>query len=129
MDGELGARLEAILSDPQQMEKITQMAMGLMGSAAPAGDSGEGSGTQAAPAPPAPGGGVLDSLGDTRLLSALGKAFSGGTEKNRSTALLVAMRPYMRPEKQEKLDRAMQIARMVHIAGAVMREYGGANGL
>ena len=128
MDGELGAKLETILSDPEQMEKITQMAMGLMGSAAPASDSGSES--DAAPAAAAaPSGGILDSLGDTRMLSALGKAFSGGAEKSRSTALLVAMRPYMRPEKQEKLDRAMQIARMVHIAGAVMKEYGGANGL
>ena len=129
MDGELGAKLEAILSDPAQMEKITQMAMGLMGSAAPAEDSSAGSNAPPAATAPATPGSVLDSLGDTRLLSALGKAFSGGTEKSRSTALLVAMRPYMRPEKQEKLDRAMQIARMVHIAGAVMKEYGGANGL
>ena len=127
MDGELGAKLEAILSDPQQMEKITQMAMGLMGSTATASDSAGAA--LSADTPPAPSASVLDSLGDTRLLSALGKAFSGGTDKNRSTALLVAMRPYMRPEKQEKLDRAMKIARMVHIAGAVMKEYGGTNGL
>ena len=127
MDGELGAKLEAILSDPQQMEKITQMAMGLMSSTATASDSAGDA--PSADTPPALSAGVLDSLGDTRLLSALGKAFSGGTDKNRSTALLVAMRPYMRPEKQEKLDRAMKIARMVHIAGAVMKEYGGTNGL
>lgn len=127
MDGELGARLESILSDPAQMEKITQLAMGLMGSeTAPA--SGEVSQTPPTPAPTGAGD-ILGSLGDTRLLSALGKAFSGGGEKNRSTALLVAMRPYMRPEKQEKLDRAMKIAQMVHVAGAVMKEYGGTDGV
>lgn len=117
MDGELGDRLNAILSDPAQMEKIAQMAKGLMGQS---GAQGE------APASPAAAPVEAGSQGDARLLSALGKLFSGGQEgSSRSTALLVAMRPYMRPEKQEKLDRAMKIARMVHIAGAVMREYGG----
>jgi hypothetical protein len=67
------------------------------------------------------------SAGDGQLLSSLGKLFGQKKEKSRSTALLMAMRPYMRPEKQEKLDRAMNIAQMVHIAGAVMEAYGGGN--
>ena len=59
-------------------------------------------------------------------MSKLGRAFAGeGLGKSRSTALLMAMRPYMKPEKQEKLDRAMQIARMANIAGLVMNQYGG----
>ncbi|MCD8116100.1 MAG: hypothetical protein LUE21_03110, partial [Oscillospiraceae bacterium] len=116
MDSDLGDKISAILSDPEQMEKITQMAKGLMGQtdARPA--------EEAAPAADTATGGLAALGGDTKLLSALGSAFSGGQEKNnRSTALLMAMRPYMRPEKQEKLDRAMKIARMVHIAGAVMQ--------
>lgn len=116
MDGDLGAKLEAVLSDPAQMEKLTQMAKGLMGQmGGPAADS--------APEPPAAGDQLRE--GDAKFLSAIGKAFAGGGGTSRSTALLLAMRPYMRPEKQEKLDRAMKIARMANIAGAVMREYGG----
>ena len=124
MDGDLGTALQSILSDPGQMEKLTQMAQGLMGQlgqSAPAGDA-------QIPQSDPPAASVLDSLAlpsDTRLISALGKAFAGGGGKSRSTALLVAMRPYMRPEKQEKLDRAMKIAQMVNVAGVVMREYGG----
>ena len=116
MDGELGDKLQQILSDPGQMEKLSKMAQELFG----------GSPAQEAQAAPAAGKGPEP---DARLLAALGKAFSGGGDRGRSTALLAAMRPYMKPEKQEKLDKAMQIARMVHIAGAVVKEYGDGHGL
>ncbi len=116
MDGELGERLQAVLSDPAQMEKLSQMARDLFGQ--PDAGQTEPAAEKAADAPQP----------DAKFLSAIGKAFAGG-ERSRSTALLLAMRPYMRPEKQEKLDRAMQVARMAHIAGAVMRQYGDGHGL
>ena len=120
MDGDLGARLESILSDPDQMAKITEMAKGLMGQM--------GQTPPETPAPETATESAAVPAADTKLLSALGRAFSGGG-KTRSTALLMAMRPYMKQEKQEKLDRAMKIAQMVNIAGTVMREYGGGNGI
>lgn len=116
MDGELGAALEGILSDPAQMEKLSQMAKELFGR------TGESAGGERPSAPPES---AQAPPMDTKLLTALGRAFSGQKEPSRSTALLMAMRPYMKPEKQEKLDRAMKIARMAGIAGAVAREYGG----
>ena len=123
MDGDLGQMLQSVLSDPEQMARITQMAQGLMGQGqataetAPAGP----------PAPPAPSaaGGTGFSQPDAGVLSALVRSFAPNAGKSRSTALLMAMRPYMKPEKQEKLDRAMRIAQMAHIAGAVVRQYGG----
>lgn len=117
MDGDLAARLEAVLSDPAQMEKLSEMAKGLFAQSS----DGQGEGEQ----PPAEKPSEIPPM-DTKFLSAIGKAFAAGNgEKSRSTALLLAMRPYMKPEKQEKLDRALQVARMAHIAGAVMKEYGG----
>lgn len=125
MDGELGERLQAILSDPAQMEKLSEMAKGLFGQA--------GGGDGPAPEPAAEKTAEKSAIPtgeDARFLSAIGKAFAvGGGERSRSTALLMAMRPYMKPEKQEKLDKAMQIARMAHIAGAVMKQYGDGHGL
>ena len=129
MDGELGERLQAILSDPAQMEKLSEMAKGLFGQA--------GGGDAPAPEPAAEKTAektaeksAIPTGEDARFLSAIGKAFAvGGGERSRSTALLMAMRPYMKPEKQEKLDKAMQIARMAHIAGAVMKQYGDGHGL
>ena len=122
MDADLSAQIGAILSDPGQMEKLTEMAKGLFGQMGGAGEAGG-----AETALPESTGAV--PAGDAKFISALGKAFAAGGEKSRSTALLVAMRPYMKQEKQAKLDRAMQIARMVHIAGAVMKQYGDGHGV
>lgn len=116
MNGDIGAMLESVLSDPEQMQKITEMARGLMGESRDDGDRGSEEKQYKGSERP----GV-----DPGMLSMLGGMFGGKQPQTRSTALLMAMRPYMRPEKQEKLDRALKIARIVHIASAVMKEYGG----
>lgn len=118
MNGDLGAMLESVLSDPQQMGKIAEMARGLMGET-----QSTDAGKQDIPAASTEGK-ELSGI-DAGLFSALGKMLGSQQNQSRSTALLMAMRPYMRPEKQEKLDRALKITRIVHIAGAVMKEYGG----
>ena len=116
MDGDLGSLLSSVMSDPEQMAKLSAMAQSLLGGT----DAGAPSPEPPAPAvQPAP---VSSGL-DGGLTAALGKALgslSGRGGSSRSAALLGAMRPYMRPEKQEKLDRALQIARMVHVASAVL---------
>lgn len=123
MDGDIGAMLQSVLSDPEQMARLTQMAQGLMGGGAPA---QEPSPSVAGPPSAAP---ATDAQRDARLLSSLGRLFSQNTGQSRSTALLTAMRPYMRPEKQEKLDRAMKLAGMARVVSEVMREIGGNHGV
>lgn len=115
MDGDIGQMLQSVLSDPAQMEKLTAVAQSLMG----------GTAKQEDEPPPEPAAPSQPPHPEARLLTAIAKLTGQKAEPSRSAALLSAMRPYMRPEKQEKLDRAMQIARMVRIAGTVMREWGG----
>ena len=115
MNDELGSMLESVLSDPQQMGKIAEMARSLMGGA---------SGAETRKEEPGPVENMGGSSGGSAF-SVIGELLGGKQSQSRSTALLMAMRPYMRPEKQEKLDRAMKIARIVHVAGSVMKEYGG----
>lgn len=117
MENDFGAMLESVLSDPAQMEKIASMAQSLMGSAAQTSEKGESSTSKNTQ--------DVFSGESGSIFSLLGKAFKGSYPKSRSTQLLLAMRPYMRTEKQEKLDRAIKIAEIVHIAGFVMKEYGG----
>lgn len=125
MDGDLGAMLQSVLSDPEQMAKIGQMAQSLMGNG---GESPPPEPSEPSPAPSPPP--SQPPVGEGRVLAALTKALSGGGGSSRSTALLTAMRPYLRPEKQAKLDRAMEIAKMARIAGMVMGQLGGdRNGL
>lgn len=118
MDGDIGQMLQSVLGDPEQIRKITAMAQSLMSSETEPG-------TSSIPEPVTSPGKTLGSGSEAKLLSALSGMMGQKGEQSRSAALLSAMRPYMRPEKQEKLDRAMQIARMVRIAGTVMREWGG----
>ena len=55
----------------------------------------------------------------------LGKLMGGGGKQSKSEALLQAMRPYLRPTRQEKLEKAIRISRLLRLAGTVMKEYGG----
>lgn len=50
-----------------------------------------------------------------------------GTE-DRNTALLNALRPFLREEKQSRLDRAIQIARMTKLIRAALGVLGGKEG-
>lgn len=121
MDEGLEARLGAILSDPQQMEKISSLATQLMG--------GAGLNKAGASVPSA----LTDAEGtvsDQRALSGglgsvMEKLMGGGGKQSKSEALLLAMRPYLRPGRQEKLEKALRVSRMLRLAGTVMKEYGG----
>ena len=42
---------------------------------------------------------------------------------DKQTALLKALRPYLRPERQDRLDRAIQTARMVKAAKQAMKQF------
>lgn len=130
-------KLNAILADPDAMGKIMSLAQSLDGEAAP--------NDQDTPEePPALSGDQADTSPD---LSGLLSAFTGGSggegldpkllqlagrllsEWNRpddhKTALLAALRPYVKPERYAKVDRAIQIARfsrLIRVALAALRE-------
>lgn len=109
MNEELEARLGAILSDPQQMEALKAMANSLMGGAS------EPETETAEQTPEAGDGGLLARL----------KKLSGGGRASESEQLLRAMQPYMRPQRRTRIDRALKLTRLIGIAAAVMRQYGG----
>ncbi|MDO4990430.1 MAG: hypothetical protein Q4E45_07995 [Eubacteriales bacterium] len=105
--GELEVRLNSILSDPGQMEKIAGLARSLMG------------GEAAAPEPSAPDAGLLKKLG--------GLMAQNTQTPSREQALLAAMRPWLSERRREKMDRALQLARMARLAQLAMGELGGGN--
>lgn len=109
MEKSFEEKLNAILSNPEQMAGIAQMAQQLLGQ-----NGGEAAPAET-PAPPASEAGGIASV--------LGKLAGGG--KSKSEALLLAMEPYLRPERREKLRRAMKLSRMLSLAGSVMKEGGG----
>lgn len=111
--------LNNILSDPEAMGQIMALAgkLGLDGNAAPpAEEAEEGPDQESARDVPAsaglPGGGDLSALFDPAQLGQLGRLVSlfrqGGDPQ--AEALMDALRPYLRPERQAKLDRAKRLA-------------------
>ena len=48
--------------------------------------------------------------------------------EDRNAALLNALRPFLREEKQARLDRALQIARMTKLIRAALGALGGKEG-
>ncbi len=128
---ELEEKLEGILGNPQAMAQIMSLAQSLnlgggQPSAAsesqpqPSGD--EPAPTAQAPEPPPPGpsdgglGNLLGGLGslDPKMLSAaaslLGQFNSG--DDDRRTALLTALRPFVKEQRYARLDKAIQIAKL-----------------
>ncbi len=112
---EMEQRLGAILSDPVSMSKIMDLARGL-GLSPPTAEAPVGSAAQQAEAGTAPVGDAVPPA----LNALLG---SIGGPDDRQTVLLKALRPYLRTERQDRLDRALQTARMVKLAKQVMKQF------
>ncbi len=115
---EFDEKLNALLSDPDRMAQIMQMAQTLSGAAAPVQ-------SQPPPSPPpqptpAPSGDLLSSLTgglDPKLLMRLLPVIQELGSDNNSSArtLLYALRPYLKQERQARVERALQLAKLLHI--------------
>lgn len=125
---EFEEKLNQILSSPEAMEQIMSLANSLSG-----GGAAEPS-EQAAPSPPSPalpapatGSGGMGGLGEllsgidpgmiSKLLS-LVKQFQ--YQEDEKTRLLEAMKPFLAPDRQGKLDKAVQIARLSRVIRSAM---------
>ncbi len=123
-------RINSILGNPEEMEKIMNLASQFMGGADKKEESApeRSGGAQNQSSGAGPGG--LDALGslggfDMEMFSKMSRLMSqvkGGSEK---TELLRAMGPYLKQERREKLEKAVRFARIAKVAGAALREYGG----
>ena len=124
-------QINSILSDPEQMSRITELANSLLsggGSAGAAAEADAGAGASSSMpdlsrlAESLRGGGSADSA----LLGRLGRLLhSAQAENGREQALLEAMKPYLSEKRRSKMDRAMQLAHMAKLAQLAMGELGG----
>ena len=128
---ELNDMLNGILSNPQAMQQIMALAqsMGLQGQNGPPQQAAPP--TPAAPSAPPP---QLPQLPQQSQPSQqpdpaqLIQGFlqlsrqSGGDE--RQLALFQAIKPFIRPDRAEKLERAIQVARISRLAGNALQKLG-----
>ena len=131
---EFDEKLNALLSNPDSMAQIMRLAQSLSGDAE--GGSGQESQKhhqqehhqqehhqqehQHHQEPPQSSADLLSSLTggvDPKLLMRLLPLVQelGGQRDSKARALLYALRPYLKPERQEKVERALQLARLFHI--------------
>ena len=118
---EFDEKLNALLSNPDSMAQIMQLAQSLSGG------QEQPSAPPSPPPPPtpaprqsAPAQDMLSSLAgglDPKLLTRLLPIIQelGGQQDSNARALLYALRPYLREDRQEKVERALQLARLVHL--------------
>lgn len=142
---EFDEKLNALISDPGSMAKIMELAQSLGGPAGggqappPQGPPPAGGGPSPGPspgnggfpggAPPPPGRGLSD-LGS--LLSGLDPALLarllplaqelGGAQNSQAAALLFALQPYLKPERQANVPRALQLARLLRLGKRFLRD-------
>ena len=116
---EFDEKLNALLSDPDRMAQIMQMAQTLSGASTVTQPQ------QPPPSPPPqhtppPGGDILSSLTgglDPKLLMRLLPVIQElGSDSNSSArTLLYALRPYLKQERQARVERALQLAKLLHV--------------
>ena len=125
--GDFEEKLNAILSNPEAMAQVAALAQSLGGGGAQqesqeAGDASQGGRPSPEPmaGPPPPEPGDLSSLlgqidpGMIQRLLPLVKEMNSPQDAQRRQ-FLYALRPYLRESRRDKVDRALQIARMLHL--------------
>ena len=105
---ELDEKLNALLSDPGSMAQIMQLAQQLSGSMG--GDTAQPAAASAAASPIARYLPLLQEL--TR-------------DTSQTTQLLYALRPFLKDGKQDKVERAAKLARLITIGKRFLTEGGG----
>ena len=118
---ELDEKLNALLSDPGSMAQIMQLAQQLSGSMG--GDAAQPAApSPASPSPPpAPPGGI-DPQTIARYLPLLQELTR---DTSQTTQLLYALRPFLKDGKQDKVERAARLARLITIGKRFLTEGGG----
>ena len=119
---DVNEKLNALLSDPGSMAQIMQLAQQL--SSSMGGDTAQPAATSPAappPPPPSPLGGI-DPQTIARYLPLLQELTR---DTSQTTQLLYALRPFLKDGKENKVERAARLARLITIGKRFLSEGGG----
>ena len=123
---ELEGMINGILSNPDEMKKIMNIASSIMGGTAPEKPPEAEEADRQTPDLSGVRSGLSKLPGG--IASAAKKLFSGASAAGNSsdkTALLEAMRPWLSEKRKNKLETAMRVARVMKVAGAAFFKNGG----
>ena len=122
---ELDEKLNALLSDPGSMAQIMQLAQQLSGSM---GGEGAPQNAPASPPPapsPSPSPSPLGAIDPQSLAKYLPLLQELTRDTSQTTQLLYALRPFLKDGKQNKVERAARLARLITIGKRFLSEGGG----
>lgn len=121
-------QLNQILGDPQAMGQIMSLAQSLSGKQEEhqeePPDREEGSETAPPPVEEEPS--PLSALAglDPKLLQmGMGLLSEYSAQDDKKTALLAALKPFLKPERQEKMDQAVRIARLTRVIRTALKMF------
>lgn len=121
-------QLNQILGDPQAMGQIMSLAQSLSGKQEEhqeePPDREEGSETSPPPVEEEPS--PLSALAglDPKLLQmGMGLLSEYSAQDDKKTALLAALKPFLKPERQEKMDQAVRIARLTRVIRTALKMF------
>jgi hypothetical protein len=97
------SKMQELLADPESMKQLSELAE-MLRSETDAAPSSEDA------AEPVQGGGF-----DPMLLMKLGEVWQNSQQQDDNTALLLALRPHLRAQRREKVDRAVRLLRLVTV--------------
>ncbi len=110
---DLFGKMQELLSDPESMKQISELAQMLQGEVNAAPDS----------PPPEPCENEAAESGglpfDPMLLLRLGELWQNSQKQDENTALLLALRPHLRADRREKVDRAVRLLRLMTVWGTL----------
>ena len=122
---ELDEKLNTLLSDPNSMAQIMQMAQQL--SVTMGGGTDNAPPAQQPPPPPAAPPAALPPLGglDPQVLARFLPLLQEYSRSNSQTMqLLYALRPFLKESKQDKVERAARLARLIHLGKKILTDWG-----
>ena len=129
-------KLNAILSNPESMGQIMNLAqsLNLGGGGEPSGEGGPAA-PQPEASPETASSGIPDGLSGLgsllgqidpkligRLLPLAGELAGGGNDERMQ--LLYALRPFLKPERRDKVERAAKTARLIHVGKKLLQSLG-----
>lgn len=107
MDENLMGKIQEVLSDPESMQQISELAAMLQGS----GGNEGGETPVSAPAnetPPVP---LLGGIEPSMLLK-MGELLRNSGDSDKNTALLMALRPHLGTQRQQRVDKALRLMKL-----------------
>ena len=118
---DVNEKLNALLSDPGSMAQIMQLAQQLSGSMG---------GENTPPSPPSPPQAVpppapLPAIDPQVIAKYLPLLHELTRDTSQTTQLLYALRPFLKDDKQNKVERAARLARLITIGKRFLTEGGG----